>query len=77
MQTCPAWGAIPVFAALIIGAVAIIVSVLLTVIPFWRICSRAGFPGALSLLILVPVGNLVLLFFLAFAEWPSLKGRSA
>ena len=52
----------------------LIFSMLLVVVwPVWRICSRAGFPGALSLLILVPIGNLFLLFFLAFAEWPALR----
>ena len=37
---------------------------------FWRICSKTGFPGALGLLVLVPVANLILLCVLAFAEWP-------
>jgi len=45
----------------------------LTVIPFWKICTKAGFPGALSLLMLVPLGNLILPFYLAFAEWPALR----
>ena len=43
--------------------------------PAWRICSRAGFPGALGLLIAVPVFNLVLLYVLAFADWPALGAR--
>ena len=41
------------------------------VVPFWRICTRAGFPGALSLLILVPLVNVGFLYFLAFAGWPA------
>jgi hypothetical protein len=45
----------------------------LIVWPAWRICSKAGFPGALGLLIVVPLLNLALLFFLAFAEWPALR----
>jgi len=36
----------------------------------WRICSKAGYPGALGLLIFIPTVNLVLLLFLAFAKWP-------
>ena len=43
------------------------------VVPFWQIFSKAGFPGALSLLMLVPVLNVLTLFYLAFAEWPSLR----
>lgn len=43
------------------------------VIPVWRICQRAGYPGLLGVLILIPVLNLVLLYFLAFADWPAEK----
>ena len=48
----------------------------LTVIPFWKICSKAGFPGALSLLMLVPIANIVLPFYVAFAQWPALKNQN-
>ena len=41
--------------------------------PFWRIFSRAGFSGALALLLLVPLLNLMVIWYLAFAEWPALK----
>lgn len=47
--------------------------ILLNVLPFWKICTKAGFSGALSLLILVPVANIVFLFYIAFAEWPALR----
>lgn len=50
-----------------------ILGAILTVIPFWKICSKAGFPGALSLLMLVPVANLILPFYIAFAKWPVLE----
>ncbi|WP_242674307.1 hypothetical protein [Marinobacter halodurans] len=43
----------------------------LLVFPVWRICQRAGFSGWLSLLVLVPLLNIGLLYFLAFARWPS------
>jgi hypothetical protein len=37
---------------------------------FWRICTKAGLAGALSLLILIPgIGFLILLCILAFSEW--------
>lgn len=49
---------------------ALLLSVIL-VVPFWKICSKAGYSGWLSLLILVPIANLILLYFLAFSEWPS------
>jgi hypothetical protein len=45
--------------------------------PAWRICSKAGFSGALGILIVIPLANVFLLFFLAFAEWPSLRQKKA
>ena len=48
---------------------------LFTVLPFWKICSKAGFPGPLSLLMLVPIANIVLPFYIAFAQWPVLKAN--
>jgi len=43
------------------------------VLPFWKIFSKAGFSGALSLLMLVPLLNVIMIFFLAFGQWPALK----
>jgi hypothetical protein len=48
----------------------------LTVLPLWRICKKAGFSGYLSLWALVPIANVVLLFFLAFSDWPALEGKT-
>jgi hypothetical protein len=42
----------------------------LVVVPVWRICVKAGYSGWLSLLVVVPIANLLLLYFLGFAEWP-------
>lgn len=47
----------------------------LVIIPFWRIFSKAGYSGWLSLLMLVPIVNIVMLYFLAFSEWPKLPGN--
>lgn len=45
---------------------------LLLIIPTWRICNRAGFSGALSLLHLVPViGSFIVMAILAFSTWPA------
>jgi hypothetical protein len=51
--------------------------VLITLIPYWMICRKAGFPGPLSLLMLVPIANIILLFYLAFAAWPALRQTPA
>ena len=54
----------------------IVMAILLTLtVPFWMIFSKAGFPAYLALLMLVPGVNLVMLFYLAFAEWPALRER--
>lgn len=45
----------------------------LVVVPVWRICQRTGYPGWMGILILIPLANLVLLYFIAFAAWPAEK----
>ena len=39
-------------------------------VPAWRIASKAGFPGALSLLLLSPLVNIVMVWVFAFIRWP-------
>ena len=51
----------------------VILGALIAVVPFWKICTKAGFPGALSLLMLVPFANIILPFYIAFADWPALR----
>lgn len=48
---------------------------LVLVVPAWKLCSRLGFPGWFGVLILVPLVNLALLYFLAFAPWPGENPR--
>jgi type VI protein secretion system component VasK len=46
---------------------------LLFVVPFWQICKKAGFTPALSLLIMVPFVGIIVLFVVAFSDWPALR----
>lgn len=46
-----------------------IIMVVIVQIPFWVIFRKAGFAPALSLLLLLPFVNLVMLYVLAFTEW--------
>ena len=39
------------------------------VIPFWQIFKKAGFPPALSLLMIFPLLNFILVCVLAFSKW--------
>ncbi|MGA2326416.1 MAG: hypothetical protein ABSH05_09010 [Bryobacteraceae bacterium] len=57
-----------------LGAPEIIVVAAVLLVPFWKIFSKAGFHGALSLLMIVPGVNLVMLYVLAFSRWPALRG---
>ena len=45
---------------------------LVLIIPTWRICTRAGFSGALALLHFIPViGSFIVMAVLAFNPWPN------
>ncbi len=47
-----------------------LVSVVIGIIVWWKIFSKVGWSGALGLLMLVPIVNLVMIFVLAFGTWP-------
>jgi hypothetical protein len=47
----------------------------LVIVPLWRIVRKAGYPGGLSLLALIPLVNLVCLWMFAFTQWPAERGR--
>lgn len=64
--------AAPVFGAIFI-ILMILFALILTIIQilaFCKIFSKAGFSWALGLLMLVPIANIIMFFFLAFADWP-------
>ena len=44
--------------------------------PFWKIFAKAGFSPWLSLLVLIPLANLVVLYIVAFSRWPALPDRA-
>ena len=56
-----------------IGIIAILVLfalIFLGILPYWMIYKKTGQSGAMSLLQLIPVVNIIMLFVLAFGEWP-------
>lgn len=59
------------------GTIAIValVSVVLTILIWFMIFKRTGMNPWLSLLMLVPIANLVMLLILAFSEWPVQRER--
>lgn len=72
MATLIAWivglGTIALFFLIIVH----LLVALVLIIPTWRICTRAGFSGALSLFHLVPlIGSFIVMAVLAFSTWPN------
>ena len=43
---------------------------ILHVIVFCKIYSRAGYPWAMGFLMLIPIVNFIMMLILAFSEWP-------
>jgi hypothetical protein len=48
----------------------------LIIVPFWVIFAKAGFPRWLSLLMVVPLANVIMLYVFAFSAWPNLERKS-
>jgi glycerol-3-phosphate acyltransferase PlsY len=63
-------GMLVLFGIVALVALAILVFV---VICWWKIFSKAGYSGALALLMFVPFGELIMLCIMAFGKWPALK----
>lgn len=53
-----------------IGPLGFLILATLVVLPFWRIFTKAGYPGLIALLVFIPGINLILLYWFAFADWP-------
>jgi hypothetical protein len=64
--------AAPVFAGIFMIFVMLfaLVIAVIQIVAFCKIFSKAGYSWALGLLMLVPIANIVMFFYLAFAEWP-------
>ncbi len=57
----------------LIWLVFFVIGMAIALIIWCKLFSKAGHPWALGLLVLVPIANLVVAFYLAFADWPVLK----
>ena len=61
---------------LIVLAFSILVALIVTAITILvhcKIFAKAAFSWALGLLMMVPIANIIMLFYLAFADWPIWK----
>lgn len=52
------------------GIFFVLVALAIKALIFCKIFSKAGYSWALGLLILVPIANIIMAFYLAFADWP-------
>lgn len=50
--------------------VASLIVTIIILIGWWKIWTKAGYSGWWSLLILIPIVNLLSLLYLAFGHWP-------
>jgi len=50
-----------------------LILIVFAVIVYWRIFSKAGYSGAMGLLMFVPIANIIVLCILAFGQWPIYK----
>ena len=58
------------------GPLMMLVFAALIIVPFWFIFAKAGFSGWLSLLMVVPIANIITLYIFAFLLWPSLQEKN-
>ncbi|MDM8351165.1 hypothetical protein P8H27_19995 [Pseudomonas sp. sp1636] len=52
------------------GSLMMVLFAALVILPFSLIFKKAGYSQWLGLLMILPIVNLVLLYFLAFSTWP-------
>jgi hypothetical protein len=57
--------------------VVIVIVLFIVVWPWWKILTKAGYSGGLSILMVIPPISVIVLFYFAIAEWPVLKELNA
>jgi hypothetical protein len=57
------------------GLLVVFVYAAIIVVPFWQIWKRTGHNPWISLLMLVPLLNLIMLYVLAFKSWPNHENK--
>lgn len=56
-------------AVLILVLLIALIFTVIGLLPYWKIFSKAGFSGWISLLMVIPLVNLVVLYVVAFSNW--------
>ncbi|MGB8621921.1 MAG: hypothetical protein WCD16_03785 [Paracoccaceae bacterium] len=53
------------------GFFMLLIYAVLVVVPFYKLWQRTGHNGWIALLMIIPLVNVVMLYVLAFKEWPA------
>jgi len=53
------------------GLIGFLIYAILVVVPFYQLWKRTGHNGWTALLMIIPVVNAVMLYVLAFKDWPA------
>jgi hypothetical protein len=54
-----------------------LIGAIIVIIPFYRILGRIGFTPWLSVLTVIPLVNIIFIYYIAFSDWPIQKAPSA
>ena len=57
-------------AATAFGVLVGLIVIAITLVVYCKIAAKMGYSWALGLLMFVPIANIVLILYLAFADWP-------
>ena len=58
-----------------LGPLHLLILATVIIVPFWQLFSKAGYSGWFSLLMVLPLINLIALYVLAFSDWPALRTK--
>ena len=72
-NNCPEMAPVLVVLIIFFAAFVVLVATIIKILIFCKIFSNAGYSWALGLLMLIPFVNIIMAFFLAFADWPVCK----
>ena len=62
---------------IVVFAIIFLVLAILPIIAYWKIIAKTGNAGPLALLLLIPLVNLIVIYWLAFGDWPALRQGAA
>jgi len=72
-HSCPEMTPIFIVLLILFASFVLFVVTAIKILVFCKIFSKAGYSWAIGLLMLVPIANIIMAFFLAFADWPICK----